>query len=77
MKKDYMDFHDYMKVLKDRRMTVFIVSAAVFAAILAVTFTMKPVYRATAQVYIGPASATDLGPQQTAYQTDSAYLQTQ
>lgn len=77
MKKDNLDFHDYIKVLKDRRMTLFFVSAVVYAAILAATFTMTPVYRATAQVYIGPASAAELNLQQAAYQPDSAYLQTQ
>jgi len=77
MKKDDMDFHAYIKVLKDRRMTLLLVFAVVYAAILVATFSMKPVYRATAQVYIDPASTVELSPQNAAYQSDSAYLQTQ
>ncbi|MGA2192856.1 MAG: polysaccharide biosynthesis tyrosine autokinase [Nitrospirota bacterium] len=78
MEKDNLDFQGYLKVLKNRSVTLIFVFLVVYAMILAVTFTMTPIYKATAQVYIDPATS-DLGlQQQPAAQVDPVtYTQTQ
>lgn len=78
MRKEEMGILDYIRRLGNRSSLIASVALAVFVAVAAATFLMKPVYKAVAEIYIDPAA----GPQLGQYQAQSAaegnvYLQTQ
>ncbi len=78
MKED-LGLRDYLMILSKRRVSVAAIFASFVIAVAAVTFTMTPVYKATAQVYIGqPNLQFNIQNQQMENQVDmAAYLQTQ
>ncbi len=78
MRED-LGVRDYLMILSKRRISVAAVFALFVLAVAAVTFTMTPVYKATAQVYIEPPNLQfNIQNQQIENQMDMAsYLQTQ
>ena len=78
MKED-LGLRDYLAILNKRRVSVAVIFVLFVLAVAAVTFTMTPVYKATAQVYIGqPNLQFNIQNQQMENQVDMAvYLQTQ
>ncbi len=78
MKED-LGLRDYLMILSKRRISVAAIFVFFVLAVAVVTFTMTPVYKATAQVYIEPPNLQfNIQNQQTGNQMDmAAYLQTQ
>lgn len=76
--KEELDIRDYVKVLRKKRWAAISVFLAVFLFTGLVTFTSKPVYRASALVYIDPGVVTQYTFQQQTYPMDNpSYMQTQ
>ncbi|MHB8174432.1 MAG: GumC family protein [Nitrospirota bacterium] len=78
MRED-LGFRDYLIILSKRRVSVAAIFVLFVLAVAAVTFTMIPVYKATAQVYIEPPNLQfNIQKQEIENQVDTgAYLQTQ
>ncbi len=77
--KEELGLRDYLAILSKRRISVSAIFALFVLAVAAVTFTMTPVYKATAQVYVEPPNLQfNIQNQHTENQMDmAAYLQTQ
>ena len=77
--KEELGLRDYLMILSKRRVSATVIFAIFVLAVTVVTFTMKPVYKATAQVYVeSPNMQFNIQQQQMENQTDTAaYLQTQ
>lgn len=78
MKKEEMGVLDYLRRLRSRVGLMTPVFIAVFIAVAAATFLMKPVYKATAEVYIDPDAGSQFGRAQVQNSLDNTlYVQTQ
>lgn len=78
MSREDVGLQEYLKVLRKRRVVAVSVFAAIFALSLFAAFFMRPVYVATAQVYIDPGQTAQLNFQQNVSQFDtSSYIETQ
>jgi capsular exopolysaccharide synthesis family protein len=78
MKKEEMGMLDYLRRLRSRGGLMASVFIAVLATVAAATFMMKPVYKATAEVYIDPDAGSQFGHAQVQrMQDNSLYVQTQ
>ena len=77
--KEELGLRDYLMILSKRRVSATVIFVIFVLVVTAVTFTMTPVYKATAQVYIeSPNSQFNIQQQQMENQMDTAsYLQTQ
>ncbi len=77
--KEELGLRDYLMILSKRRVSATVIFAIFVLVVTAVTFTMTPVYKATAQVYVeSPNMQFNIQQQQMENQTDTAsYLQTQ
>jgi succinoglycan biosynthesis transport protein ExoP len=77
--KEELGLRDYLTILSKRRVSAAVIFVIFVAVVTAVTFTMTPVYKATAQVYIEPPSSQfNIQQQQMDNQMDATtYLQTQ
>ncbi|HEY3346109.1 MAG TPA: GumC family protein, partial [Nitrospirota bacterium] len=79
MRKEEMGIRDYIMVISKRRTSVAVMFTVFVAAVAVVTFTMTPMYKATAQIYIdtGSASQFNLQQQSSGNFDNTGYLQTQ
>ena len=79
MSKEEMSIRDYIMIVGKRRTTVVAIFLVFLAAVAAVTFTMTPMYKATAQIYIDTAGSAQFNLQQASGRdvNESGYLQTQ
>ena len=77
--KEELGLRDYLMILSKRRVSATVIFAIFVLVVTAVTFTMTPVYKATAQVYVeSPNMQFNIQQQQMENQSDTAsYLQTQ
>ena len=77
--KEELGLRDYLMILSKRRVSAIVIFMLFVVAVTAVTFTMTPVYKATAQVYIeSPNMQFNIQQQQMQNQMDTTdYLQTQ
>ncbi|MGC2423823.1 MAG: polysaccharide biosynthesis tyrosine autokinase [Nitrospirota bacterium] len=77
--KEELGIRDYLMILSKRRVSAIVIFTLFVLVVTAVTFTMTPVYKATAQVYIeSPNMQFNIQQQQQENQMDTAsYLQTQ
>lgn len=73
MSREDIGLQEYLKVLRKRRVVAVGVFLAIFALSLFAALFMKPVYVATAQVYIDPGDASQLNFQQNVNPSDTSY----